>query len=108
MDMMSLLETQAKHLVVHSMPSISRGFLSTSKKPGEEGLVRLKTEGCNIQVNFLCTVYIKKAGVGRGLRRTGYILCMCITNVEVLNTVIYQFDILDCIPFYMLLKLSLL
>ena len=50
LDMLSLVETEAKKAIVYHTPGISRSFLIQSKKPGEEGLMRLKTEGINIQV----------------------------------------------------------
>ncbi|XP_019629041.1 PREDICTED: DNA-directed RNA polymerase I subunit RPA1-like isoform X3 [Branchiostoma belcheri] len=51
-DMTSLVEREAHKAVVHQTPGITRCFLSDSKLPGEEGVIRLKTEGVNLQELF--------------------------------------------------------
>ena len=51
LDMASCIESLAKTSVVYQVPNINRCFLSESKKPGEDGIWRLKTEGVNIHVS---------------------------------------------------------
>ncbi|CAH1774106.1 unnamed protein product [Owenia fusiformis] len=48
-DLSSILESLARRTVLFFTPGITRAILTDSKKPGEEGLKRLKTEGVNIQ-----------------------------------------------------------
>ncbi|XP_074641048.1 DNA-directed RNA polymerase I subunit RPA1-like [Tubulanus polymorphus] len=48
-DATTYLENEAKKTVVYETQDIKQCFLSKSTKPGEEGLIRLKTDGVNIQ-----------------------------------------------------------
>ncbi|XP_064625511.1 DNA-directed RNA polymerase I subunit RPA1-like [Lineus longissimus] len=51
-DMTSLLEAAARKIVMYETPRITRGILSTSRKPGSEGQMIMKTEGVNIPAVF--------------------------------------------------------
>ena len=51
--MLQLVKAEAKRSVVMQTPGITRAFLTESRKPGEEGQLRLKTEGINIQVDYV-------------------------------------------------------
>ncbi|XP_047128509.1 DNA-directed RNA polymerase I subunit RPA1 isoform X1 [Hydra vulgaris] len=47
--MTSIIEKLAEKSIVHEAPGISRSMLKESKKQGETGRLRIKTEGVNIQ-----------------------------------------------------------
>jgi len=49
-DMTSVLEEEIRKMVLYQTPGLKRAFLSQSKKIGEEGIMRMKTEGVNLEV----------------------------------------------------------
>ncbi|KAK2179285.1 hypothetical protein NP493_500g02080 [Ridgeia piscesae] len=48
-DMTSVVEKEAKRTVLYQVPGISRCFLSESRELGQEGTMKLRFEGVNIQ-----------------------------------------------------------
>ena len=48
--MASIIEKEAKRMVLYQVPGISRCFLSESRELGQEGTMKLRFEGVNIQV----------------------------------------------------------
>ena len=48
--MASVIEREAKRMVLYEIPGITRCLLSESRELGQEGVMKLRFEGVNIQV----------------------------------------------------------
>ena len=53
-DMASVIEREAKRMVLYEIPGITRCLLSESHELGQEGVMKLRFEGVNVQVGVQC------------------------------------------------------
>ena len=52
--MASVIEREAKRMVLYEIPGITRCLLSESHELGQEGVMKLRFEGVNVQVGVHC------------------------------------------------------